>query len=971
MLMSVCTAYAQYYYSGKVGETISLPKPSIPAGYNGILDLDYSSSSEHLSVYSGTSSVKILSYFEGTEIVTCNYTCYREVYSSGRLNYYYGTFSTNYYIKCTSPAPGLVLSASPGNGQVGVGTSVKLSVTYNGSNISGCDIYYTLNGSTPNKNSIPYNSGVTIDSDCTLKAIAYKTGYEPSEVLTEKYTVVDITLTADPAGGNVSKGTIVHLYSNRPNASIRYTLDGSTPTLGDPIYKESEGIVINQSCTLKATAKVNGANNSIISTPVMEWKFTVSSPKLSLTATPSGGRISKGSIVKLTAKAAGTAVNADIYYTLDGTTPTKSSTKYTSSGITLNSDCTLKAIAIRVGYENSDVLSQKYYITKVDVVHKFPDANTKMFEYGDVNPYIKFNNDIEASSKINNVELRKEGKEPVDGNIIVADSTIFFIPTLPLDLGCYYHMSIPADAIKTQQGETNDATSWSFTTGNYVTGIAMGGPELAMATKTDGTLQTWGMLYKSGKSTDGSYTMTQQLTPTSFMENDFRSASSGYMHHAIIKNDGSLWMWGRQYCGEFGNNSTTGSANPVKVMEEVLSVSCGGQTTAIIKNDGSLWMCGRNDFGQIGDSTVVNRLVPVSIMSEVVSAVAGWCCSFAIKVDGSLWAWGRNDKNLLGNGEAIDSWIPVKVMEDVAIVAASATESQWVAAVKTDGSLWIWGATQPLPTKVLDEVCSVAVGSDYVEAVKKDGSLWAFGDNRYGQLGNGTTTFSSTPIKILDGVAQVTSGGQITMVNMQNGSVLTWGRNYAGTLGNGSSPSLTAHTISPVEIIEGRTSSTLTGIISRKSTYKIVEGTTNVIDALPVPMNAAYNELSWSSRNSDVVNVSNRGVIRAEAVGETEVVATIKNDKGTEYSLVCHVIVTDTDIDDVRLANVSRITVWANNHLLHIEGLHIGQHINIYATNGTTVYQRVADNTAISIPIALPGVYVVRTDGYSAKVLVK
>lgn len=384
-LMSVCATYAQYY-SGKVGETISLPKPSTPAGYNGILRMTYSSDSKYLSVYSGTSSVKILSCFSGSETVKCDYTCYREVYSAGRLYYYSDTFTAYYYIKCSSQDPGLILSASQGSGQVGIGATVKLSVSYNGNDISGCDIYYTLDGSTPSKNSIPYKSGITIDHDCTLKAIAYKNGYKTSEVLTEKYTVVDITLTADPAGGNVTKGTVVHLYSNKPNASIRYTLNGSIPTLGDPIYKESEGIVMNQSCTLKATAKINGANYSIISTPVMEWTFTVSSPKLTLTATPSSGTVSKGAVVKLAAKSSGTTVSADIYYTLNGTTPTKNSTKYTSSGITIDSDCTLKAVAYESGYETSNVLTSNYTIKEDIVISAYNYTRS----YGDANPTFEY-----------------------------------------------------------------------------------------------------------------------------------------------------------------------------------------------------------------------------------------------------------------------------------------------------------------------------------------------------------------------------------------------------------------------------------------------------------------------------------------------------------------------------------------------------------------------------------------------------
>ena len=385
MLMCVFTVHAQYY-SGKVGETISLPNPTTPAGYNGILETRYLSDSKYLSVYSGTSSVKILSYFSGTETVRCDFTCYREVYSAGRLYYYYGTSSAYYYIKCSSSAPALQLSASPEGGQIGIGQTIKLSVAYNGSDISGCDIYYTLNGSTPSKSSTRYNSGITIDGDCTLKAIAYKDGYKTSDVLTVKYTVVDITLTADPAGGNVTKGTVVHLYSNKSNASIRYTLNGSTPTLGDPIYTPTEGIVINQSCTLKATAKINGKNNSIISTPVMEWKYTVTSPKLVLSASPSGGKVSKGSVVKLATKAEGTTISADIYYTLNGTTPSKSSTKYSSSGISINSDCTLKAIAYKSGYETSNILTSNYTI-KDDVTLM---ANSYTRVYGDDNPAFEY-----------------------------------------------------------------------------------------------------------------------------------------------------------------------------------------------------------------------------------------------------------------------------------------------------------------------------------------------------------------------------------------------------------------------------------------------------------------------------------------------------------------------------------------------------------------------------------------------------
>ena len=162
-------------------------------------------------------------------------------------------------------------------------------------------------------------------------------------------------------------------------------------------------------------------------------------------------------------------------------------------------------------------------------------------------------------------------------------------------------------------------------------------------------------------------------------------------HHALIKNDGSLWMWGRQYCGEFGNGTTTASSTPVKILSSgVREVSTGGQTTAIIKQDNTLWMCGRNDFGQIGNGKTNMVKTFTQVLSNVKSAVAGWGVSFAVTDDNNLYAWGRNS-----NGELLTDIVeyvltPQVILKDIAYVSASATESNLFAAIKTDGNLIIW-----------------------------------------------------------------------------------------------------------------------------------------------------------------------------------------------------------------------------------------------------------------------------------------
>lgn len=244
------------------------------------------------------------------------------------------------------------LMADPAGGEVELGTDVSLRTP----NVSGTEKYYTLDGSTPSKSSMKYGYGITINNTCTLKAIAYKDGYITSDVLTANYIVQQekLTLNAETTGGEVSAGTVIKLTPSVSDAKIYYTLDGSKPTQGSTLYT-STGITVNESCTLKAIAYKDGYNPS----DVLTETYIVELTKIQLSASPSDGEIIAGTKVTLTTS---NVEGADIYYTLDGSSPTTSSTQYTSSGISIDKECTLKAIAVKEGYKESDVLTATYSV---------------------------------------------------------------------------------------------------------------------------------------------------------------------------------------------------------------------------------------------------------------------------------------------------------------------------------------------------------------------------------------------------------------------------------------------------------------------------------------------------------------------------------------------------------------------------------------------------------------------------------
>ena len=328
------------------------------------------------------------------------------------------------------------------------------------------------------------------------------------------------------------------------------------------------------------------------------------------------------------------------------------------------------------------------------------------------------------------------------------------------------------------------------------------GSRHSAAIKTDGSLWTWGDGVDFQLGID---IFESSLVSNKVMDNA-SAISCGGIHSAAIKTDGSLWMWGANYNGQLGNDrqgDVFGAYQivPVKVLDDVTAVSCGGNHTAAIKTDGSLWMWGSNSSGQLGNGGQGNdrnydgflQTVPVKVLDDVVAVSCGVNHTAAIKTDGSLWTWGDNYCCQLGNGTTDNSNIPVKVLDNVAFVSCG---YQHTAAIKTDGTLWTWGSNssgqlgndrqgndtvnnygsqyliQTIPVKVMDNAATVSCGNSHTIAVKTDGTLWTWGENHYGQLGNNRQGNASdnyvamgvnmsSPLQTVP--AQITLGGGASM----------------------------------------------------------------------------------------------------------------------------------------------------------------------------------------------------------------
>jgi alpha-tubulin suppressor-like RCC1 family protein len=159
--------------------------------------------------------------------------------------------------------------------------------------------------------------------------------------------------------------------------------------------------------------------------------------------------------------------------------------------------------------------------------------------------------------------------------------------------------------------------------------------------------------------------------------------------------------------------------------------------------------------------------VPVDVsglMSGITAIATGSGHTCALTDGGGVRCWGYNDGGQLGKGTTTDSGVPVPVPVDVSGLGSG--------------------------------VAAIAAGS-HTCALTSGGGVKCWGWNRQGQLGNGTTTNSSTPVDVsglASGVAAIAAGAYHTCALTSGGGVKCWG--IDGLLGNG----LTTGSTVPVEV---------------------------------------------------------------------------------------------------------------------------------------------------------------------------
>lgn len=301
-----------------------------------------------------------------------------------------------------------------------------------------------------------------------------------------------------------------------------------------------------------------------------------------------------------------------------------------------------------------------------------------------------------------------------------------------------------------------------------------------------------------------------------------QGVSAGSNHTCALTNTGGLMCWGDNMTGQLGDGTTNDSVIPVGVVgldSNVSAVTGGAYHTCALTGAGGVKCWGNNDKGQLGDSSTTDSATPVDVVElaqGMVAITAGGAHTCALTDAGGVKCWGDNWAGQLGSGTTTRSSVPVDVV-GLAGNAIAIESGEWHTCVLIDtGNVKCWGnnysgqlgdgttTSSSTPVDVIglaSLVKSIAAGGLHNCAVLHTGDVKCWGYSWANRSSNGMMGNALIPVNMVglaDGIVAITVGDDHTCGLTNRGGVRCWGSNYDGQLGDGTR---TYGSATPVNVI--------------------------------------------------------------------------------------------------------------------------------------------------------------------------
>nr|WP_225412355.1 hypothetical protein [Stigmatella hybrida] len=349
-------------------------------------------------------------------------------------------------------------------------------------------------------------------------------------------------------------------------------------------------------------------------------------------------------------------------------------------------------------------------------------------------------------------------------------------------------------------GDNGDSTLGTGTGRRSLPGLAVGLGQVreltsnmihVLAVREDGTVWTWGNVNRlsPGQPYVAAAARIEGLSGVV-------SASAGPEHSLAVREDGTVWAWGDNFSGQLGNGTLVSNPSPMPVqgLTGIVAVAAGSTHSLALRADGTVWGWGSNWAGQSsGEPSEDNAMTPTQVqgLSGVVSIRTGMDLSVAVRGDGSVWYWGASEDSV-----EEPQLLQVPGLTDITTVAVNRFG---IAAVRSDGTVWQWRVTDrqtgtpPQQVAGATDAVDTAYSFNTLQLLRSNGTVWNLGENFSGERGfpsEQLTPPGPSWVPGLTGVVSLSSGpfSQTVLALRGNGTVASWGSNAAGLLGSGVSP---------------------------------------------------------------------------------------------------------------------------------------------------------------------------------------
>ncbi len=311
---------------------------------------------------------------------------------------------------------------------------------------------------------------------------------------------------------------------------------------------------------------------------------------------------------------------------------------------------------------------------------------------------------------------------------------------------------------------------------------------------------------------------------------------TGESHAFALTSQSRLFAWGYNAQGQLGTGDNINRFSPVDITTSfsldsndfIISVSAGGNHSVVATDKGRVFTFGHNTYGQLGNGTNTHSHLPFEITSnfslseedQIESVHTGHSFSLAISKSGRIFTWGNNNDGQLGdnsrNGRTLPFDITIGLMfQGDETVHNLQTGRHHVTLLTTHGRVLAWGSASDgqigygvsgtrilLPYDItsrfnlsIDEtIIMISTRDVHVMALTSTGRIFAWGNNRHGQIGNGTEGSAiKSPTQITDyitlfgeeKISSIHTGTANSYALTTYGRVFTWGNNSYGQYGLG------------------------------------------------------------------------------------------------------------------------------------------------------------------------------------------